>query len=162
MYIEFQIALVLILVSVIILSLTLKLTNNHVLLNRFIIWVFFSFVITIFPIACKCLISWLNSCSNISHIFNNGDLFIVSVALSASSISEIMLTRPKSEILTNFFLGCSFLIALISSLMFAYFSDGVNKDYTLKVHQFSLVIFLLSFSINTTTVLISQNITKKN
>ncbi len=117
--------------------------NKKELIQTFTVWIIFSVLLALSPIAFNYLLSYLSGKSpDFSILLQNGELFIVSVAIGAGAAGQLIGSGQNNRTLKIISAGGCFILVIISSFLFAAISTSlipsIDPD---RVSNISTVMF---------------------
>ncbi len=132
------------------------------MLQKLIKWLLFSAVISVVPLFSTYIILLLHSnYTTITTIIARGELQLISVALLANGIGEVVSNDNISKTIKIALSGLSTILLLLISIWYGAIVSSLiaqNSTSTPQVLEFpSLIIFLVSFFISACCVVVGEN-----
>ncbi len=121
-------------------------------------WLMFGVLLALVPIIFDYLITYMSTGSNeISIFLSKGELFIVSVAISANACGSYIASKTDSYGLKPLITGSSIILIIISSLLFAAISTAYGQSYDpVKIQFISVLMFLLNLGASAGCILLGD------
>lgn len=131
------------------------------MLQRLIRWLIFSVIVALLPLAFNAFMILVTGKElSLLLICSNGELLIISAAISAAAIGELFSSNYPHQI-PKYLAGGGCVISLcVASLMFAYIAGAAKSNVTLEgqvILNSSLIMFIFAILSSGSCIAIAEN-----
>jgi hypothetical protein len=106
---------------------------------RLLKWVFFTVLVSFTPLILTGLVLWADDKMVVSSLWPHGELLLISTAIAADAIGEMIPTGPRARAAKIVAVGSCVLLLIISALWYAVIQiHGFNAG---KISESSLFLF---------------------